>query len=66
MELIDNADQAHKMYSVIGAVLLAVFDTVHVALPSVQDFISPATFAAINIVAAVGIAVARVLKQPNL
>ena len=64
--LIDNANQAHKMYSVIGAVLLAGFDAAHLALPSMQEFIDPPMFAAINLVAAVGIAIARVLKQPNL
>lgn len=52
-----------KPWSLWAAAGLAAFDTLHIVLPTVQAYISPGTFAAINLVGAIGIAVLRVIKQ---
>lgn len=63
--LIDDWRQAHKMWSVLAAAMLAGFDTLHGVLPAVQSVVGPTAFTWINVGSAVAIVVLRVLNQPG-
>lgn len=66
MELIQNANQAHKMWSMWVLVALSVIDIAYAAMPEFREFMQPATFAAVNAGMALAAKVLRVLKQTNL
>ena len=53
--LIDDWRQAHKMWSVLAAAMLAGFDTLHGVLPAVQSVVGPTAFTWINVGSAVAI-----------
>ncbi|HJV52805.1 MAG TPA: hypothetical protein VJ652_15160 [Noviherbaspirillum sp.] len=63
MNLIDNARQWHKLWSVRLAIITAVFTALEASLPLWNGQFPPGVFAGIATFTAVGGAIARIVKQ---
>lgn len=66
MKLIPNIENAHRLWSVRLAVASAALGALEAALPAWEGVLPDGLFAALSITAAVGAAVARVIRQETL
>jgi len=66
MKLIADWKQSHKFYVVWISLALLAFDVLHMALPLLQESVSPAWFAVINAAAVGLIPIVRIIKQAGL
>lgn len=66
MKLINNANQASKMWSVRLAIISAILAALEASLPLWEGVVPDGAFAAASTIIALCAGVARVIKQSNL
>lgn len=64
--LVEDAHQAHKMWSVRSAVFWAGFAGFWAAFPAFQNFLPPLLFAGLSVVFSIVFCIARLTNQPGL
>ncbi|WP_213881219.1 hypothetical protein [Pseudomonas sp. dw_358] len=66
LQLIDNASQWHKMWSVRLALAGAVLNAAAVGWTLFQGAVNPLVFASVNMGLGIAVAIARVVQQTEL
>ena len=66
LQLDSDAAVWHKLWSVRVSLVGATFTGIWAALPSFQNLLHPAVFAAICVIVSIATVVARLLDQPSI